>query len=110
MDEKPTTQIMGETIGRDPATMTPEEWAQTGHEKRPLLSVLRAKCLDCRLSREEVRKCSAFGCALWPYRMGSNPFITPMSEERREAASVRLKEYRAANPDKMSRKPAGESK
>jgi hypothetical protein len=35
----------------------------------------RAKCLDCSGGNDaEVRKCTAVGCALWPLRMGLNPF------------------------------------
>ena len=32
---------------------------------------IREKCLDCCCwQREEVRKCTAIHCPLWPYRMG----------------------------------------
>jgi hypothetical protein len=37
--------------------------------------VIRAKCIDCCSGQVgEVRKCVATTCALWPYRMGENPF------------------------------------
>jgi hypothetical protein len=40
-----------------------------------LLKIIRAKCLDCCCYQPaEVAKCTAAGCALWPYRMGANPF------------------------------------
>lgn len=36
---------------------------------------IRAKCLDCCCGQEsEVRRCTATRCALWPFRMGVNPF------------------------------------
>lgn len=45
------------------------------HEPQPILAVIRAKCLDCSAgSLLEVRRCTAVRCALWPYRMGKNPF------------------------------------
>jgi hypothetical protein len=59
----------------------------------PLLRVIRAKCLDCSGGVEsEVRKCTAIGCALWPYGMASNPFRAPreMTPEQREAGAARL--------------------
>lgn len=45
------------------------------HSKKPLLKVIREKCLDCCAGQHcEVRKCHITDCALWPYRMGKNPF------------------------------------
>ena len=43
-------------------------------------------------SESEARKCTAIGCALWPYRMASNPFRAPreMTQEQREAGAARL--------------------
>ena len=64
-----------ETYGRDPRDMTTEELRAMGHEKLPMLKVIRAKCLDCSGDvLGEVRKCTSFSCALWPYRTNSNPF------------------------------------
>ncbi len=35
---------------------------------------MRRKCLDCCLnSKQEVRECTAYHCALYPYRMGRRP-------------------------------------
>ena len=49
-----------------------------GHEKRPVLKVLRSFCLDCMGEQPSmVRKCTSGGCDLWPYRMGRNPFREP---------------------------------
>lgn len=46
-----------------------------GHVKRPILQVIRAKCLDCCVGQPgEVRLCNFKDCDLWPYRMGKNPF------------------------------------
>ena len=36
---------------------------------------IRRKCLDCCCGdRSEVRRCHLTNCALWPFRMGRNPF------------------------------------
>src|SRR6266498_203730 len=66
----------GETEGRDPSEVSRELLEQAGHGPSPLLKVLRAKCLDCCCCHNaaEVRRCTAVGCALWPYRLGKNPF------------------------------------
>jgi hypothetical protein len=53
---------------------------EIGHEKRALLSIIRNKCLDCSHTAYEVKLCTAFDCALWPYRLGKNPFLAPRSE------------------------------
>jgi hypothetical protein len=83
-----------QTIGRDPRLLKTEEFHEIGHEALPILSVIRAKCLDCCCGSEsEVRKCTTVSCPLWPYRMGSNPLRAPkqMSEEQRQAAGERMR-------------------
>ena len=55
--------------------LTPEQLANLGHHKRPLSKAIRGMCLDCCAdNRAEVRRCTSVGCALYPYRMGSNPY------------------------------------
>lgn len=68
--------------------------APQGHIKKPLLKVIRAKCLDCCVHQpSEVRLCNATDCPLWPYRMGKNPFHErKMTNEQRQAAKQRLKD------------------
>ena len=83
--------VDGSTEGRDPRKMTIKEFTFLGHHARPILNTIRAKCLDCSCYQpSEIAKCTAYGCALWPYRMGTNPFRAPMSEERRAAAAASL--------------------
>jgi hypothetical protein len=67
------------------------------HQPMPILRVIREKCLDCCAGSEsEVRKCGAIKCALWPYRMASNPFRRrEMTDDQREAAGKRLAAVRA---------------
>lgn len=63
-----------------------------GHTKKPLLKVIRKKCLDCCGNQfSEVRLCHITDCPLWPYRMGKNPFHRrTMTDEQRQAATKRL--------------------
>ena len=66
------------------------------HTKKSLLKVIREKCLDCCVQQHsEVRLCQIKDCALWPYRMGENPFRErKMTEEQKEAATLRLKKQK----------------
>lgn len=44
-------------------------------QAEPILKVIRRKCIDCSAGQPaEVRNCPVTACALWPYRMGENPF------------------------------------
>lgn len=64
-----------------------------GHSKKPLLKVIRSKCMDCCVQQpSEVRLCAAKTCPLWPYRMGKDPFRNrTMTDEQKQAAAKRLK-------------------
>src|SRR6202043_3067761 len=86
----------GETEGKHPRDADPDVMREI-HDPAPLLRVIRAKCLDCSGGVEiEIRKCTAIGCALWPYRMASNPFRTrELSSAQREATARRLAAGRA---------------
>ena len=42
--------------------------------KADILRAIRLKCLDCSAGQpSEVRECRLVSCALWPYRLGSDP-------------------------------------
>jgi hypothetical protein len=42
--------------------------------KADILLAIRHKCLDCSAGQpSEVRNCHLTSCALWPYRLGSDP-------------------------------------
>jgi len=60
------------------------------------MKAIRAKCLDCNYTANEVRLCPCTDCALWPFRLGKNPNIKPrnLTEEQRQAAAERLKNAR----------------
>ncbi len=65
----------GSTEGADPRRLGRTGLEAAGYGGTPLLKVIRAKCLDCSCGQAvEVARCTATGCPLWPYRMGSNPF------------------------------------
>ena len=65
----------GEAIGRDPRDMTGEELDSAGIERMTFAKAIRAHCSDCcAYQANEVRKCVAISCNLWPYRFGSNPW------------------------------------
>lgn len=65
----------GLLVGKDPRKMEREELRLLGHDKTPPMKIIRAKCIDCSGGSEsEVRKCVAYDCVLWPYRMGKNVF------------------------------------
>lgn len=64
-----------ESFGADPRSVGVDSLKEAGHEKQPILRVIREKCMDCCCRQQtEVRKCVSVSCPLWPYRMGTNPF------------------------------------
>jgi hypothetical protein len=81
----------GALVGRDPRSISADEFQQVGIDGGAILAVIRAKCLDCCVQQsEEVRKCVSVICPNWPYRMASNPFRKQdVSEEDREARRAR---------------------
>jgi hypothetical protein len=83
----------GSPVGCDPRRISGEEFALIDHHAQPVLSVIRAKCLDCcGAIPSEVRLCTAVRCPLWPYRMGTNPLRSrrEISDEQRAALRARL--------------------
>ena len=63
------------------------------------VKAIRMKCLDCSGgSRREAERCTVKTCALYPFRMGRNPFraVREMSEEQKAAAVERLAKARAS--------------
>ena len=64
--------------------------------KNPVKAI-RLKCLDCSGgSSAEVSQCLLTHCALYPFRLGKNPFLTRvMTEEQREKRSAHMRELNA---------------
>ena len=64
----------GERIGKPPGDVPSQILSLKFRAQNPLKAI-REKCLDCCCATAaEVRKCVAVDCALWPFRMGTNPF------------------------------------
>ena len=84
----------GELIGKHPGNVPSQILAQKFRAQNPLKAI-REKCLDCCCGNSaEVRKCVAVDCALWPFRLGTNPFRKKTElkpEEKRERAERLLK-------------------
>jgi len=84
-------QCDGDDVGRDPRRMSADELTQLGHSRVSPLRALRLKCLDCcNDSAQEVRLCTAVGCASWPFRMGKNPWRRKLDPQERAALRARL--------------------
>ncbi|HSO42690.1 MAG TPA: hypothetical protein VLR47_07610 [Rhodospirillales bacterium] len=65
----------GTVIGQDPRRLSPDEFRALGHRAKPLLQAMRRRCIDCCGGKsDEVRRCTAVACPLWPYRMGTDPW------------------------------------
>ena len=105
LEPSPYESDGGELVGRDPRKIPVEEFAKAGLEGHPILTVLRAKCLDCVAQQEsEVRKCVLVTCPNWPYRMGANPFraARELTDEQREKSAAALARARAARTGSSS--------
>ena len=94
----------GFDVGRDPRAMSADEMAQLGHARVSPLRALRLKCLDCcNDSAQEVRLCTEVDCPSWPFRMGKNPWLSPLSAEARAQRADLMRRNRVSaltTPDK----------
>ena len=61
-------------IGKLPKDVGADDLRKLGQPESPVKAI-RAKCRDCCAGQDsEVRKCVAFDCPLWAFRMGSSPY------------------------------------
>lgn len=60
------------------------------------MKAIRAKCLDCcGDNAQEVRLCTAPNCALYPFRLGKNPYRKrSLTDEQRQALALRLASHK----------------
>lgn len=65
---------------------------------RKPVKAIREMCIECmggRGASQNYRKliieCAALPCALYEFRFGKNPYLPPISDERRKAMSDRAK-------------------
>ena len=68
---------------RDTIVNAKAELLAIGFEPTSVLRAIRSKCLDCSGGMpSEVRDCLVRDCALYPFRMGKNPWRAPMAGDR----------------------------
>ena len=63
------------------------------------VKAIRMKCIDCSGGRRsEVERCTVRDCALYPFRMGRNPFraVRELTDEQKAEMAERLAKARAA--------------
>lgn len=85
----------GEEIGRDPRKMTMTELEAAGHARLPLSKAIRRFCIECSGGPpHHPRKCVFVDCVLWPFRMGTNPWRPPLSDDERERRAKVLEKSR----------------
>lgn len=91
---------------RDEPARTLEALRELGHQPEPVLKAIRQKCLECSGgSHAEVADCLVRECALFPFRLGKNPWRVPVSEAQRQAS--RRNAAALANPVKITGSSAG---
>lgn len=71
--------------------------------KNPVKAI-RAFCLECLGTYEEIKVCSATKCPLYLFRFGKNPYRAEriITEEQRQAASDRFAKIRAEKQKDVS--------
>lgn len=72
--------------------------------KNPVKAI-RAFCLECMgNSSEEIKKCTVDKCALYPFRLGKNPYRTQrvMTEEQRQVLADRFAKIRQEKEKNVS--------
>lgn len=91
--EPAVVEGMATEIGRDTRKMTSAEITSLGHPKQSLVRIIRTKCIDCCAGSEiEVRRCRMIDCALWPYRLATNPHAKrDLSEKDRAEMAARFR-------------------
>lgn len=73
------------------------------------IKAIRRHCLDCcGGSTRAVAECPSATCALFPFRMGKNPFRAPPSEKQKIGASENFSRVRAGSESKERKMRAGE--
>lgn len=60
------------------------------------VKAIRAKCLDCSGTTNEVKECPVTKCPLYPFRFGKNPYRTKreLTEEQKAKMAERLSKAR----------------
>lgn len=78
-------EVVAANRERREVQLSDAQLVELGHVPRPLRKVIREFCVDCMGGQTSmIRKCTSVGCALWPLRMGRNPW------HRRSVSKPRL--------------------
>lgn len=64
------------------------------HPKTPVKAI-RAKCLDCNGTTNEVKLCATTGCPLWAWRFGMRPATAESKGKLMDPAETFLEGFRA---------------
>ncbi len=65
------------------------------------IKAIRRHCLACSGgSTIAVAECPSAVCALWPFRMGKNPYRHPASEKQKASARQNLSAARAGRKER----------
>ena len=82
----------------DPREMTPADLTAQGFARTSRGEAIRAMCLQCVGTHNEIRLCECSNCPLYLFRMGTDPWRekVELSDERRAEMSERLRLARAA--------------
>ncbi len=68
-----------------------------------LLKAIRKKCLDCSCdSYKEVELCFDNTCALYPFRMGKNPFYNVKNKNTYNISNLNRNEITIRNTNELS--------
>ncbi len=103
--------------GSSPGTDLPPSLGTTaasaagfGIGRRPALSAIRAKCLDCAATSHAVRLCECANCPLWPFRLGVDPWRKRriLTGDDRERQTARMHVARAARAATLAATPASD--
>ena len=67
--------------------------------EKPFVSsakAIKARCLQCSETYEDLKNCEFKDCPLWSYRFGRNPYKTKrtLNEEQKAKCIERLEKYR----------------
>ena len=66
------------------------------------LKAIKAKCIDCVGSLSEVKLCVCKKCAIFPFRLGKNPFrkTREFTEDQKQQIAERMKTARQSKQTK----------
>lgn len=86
LEPSPYASDGGNLIGKNPLSMDKSDLLLLGGPTT-LKKAIRLWCIECSGdSQSEARKCTAFRCPLWAFRMGKNPYDPRFKRKHSNAA------------------------